>query len=81
MGLRDLDDIKNFEVGSIVPSLAKNRYNNDTLFSTLGTKFLSNIKTDLNLMHPHYLKILVERLISLNFKESKEADTFFSELQ
>lgn len=61
------------DIGSIIPSLAKARYNNNQAIDKLCTDLLQFFKDDFNLLNPTYLKMAVERLISLEFKYSPEA--------
>lgn len=38
---------------------------------------MQKFRDDFNLLDPMYLKLLMERLMSLDFKDTKEAASFF----
>ena len=69
------------ELFSIFPSLAKARYNNNQLLESLGKELLYELTNDSSLFDPQFVKIVIERLLSLDFKDCLEAQTFFSSLQ
>jgi len=52
--VRSFEGLKTYEIGSIVHSLAKTRYNNDAVLLALGSKLLYDLKTDHNMLQPHY---------------------------
>jgi hypothetical protein len=74
---RNISKLRSFEIGSIIPSIAKTRYNNTMLLDYLGRELIGKFKDDYQLLEPSYLKVLIERIMSLEFKDSKEALEFF----
>jgi|LauGreDrversion4_2_1035121.scaffolds.fasta_scaffold1328555_2 hypothetical protein len=61
----------------MIPSLAKARFNNTILLDSLGKELISKFRDDYSLLEPSFLKVLIERLLSLEYKETKEALNFF----
>jgi len=47
------------------------------LLDYLGRELIGKFKDDYQLLEPSYLKVLIERIMSLEFKDSKEALEFF----
>lgn len=73
--------LKSFEIGSILPSLAKARYNSTPAIHQLSTILVKELQRDTEQAAPHFLKILVERLISLDYSNTEEAKEFFRALR
>ena len=67
---RNISKLRTFEIGSIIPSLAKSRFNNTLLLDYLGKELISKFKDDYQLLQPHFLKVLVERVMSLDYKDT-----------
>lgn len=65
----------------MIPSLARARYNNNQIIDQLGAELLRQFRDDYKLISPMYLKILVERILSLDYVNSEEARRFFTDLQ
>ena len=59
-----------FEIGSIIPSLAKGRFRQYDVLEALCRDFSLSLSEDVSkgLFEPKYLKVLLERLISLDFQ-------------
>ena len=62
----------------MIPSLAKSRFNNTLLLDTIGKELIAKFRDDYSLLEPSFLKVLLERMLSLEYKETKEALNFFS---
>ena len=48
------------------------------MIDALGLELLRQFRDDYTLMDPHFLKVLLERIMSLDYKDSSEAQLFFS---
>lgn len=62
----------------MIPSIAKARFNNTLVLNTIGQELIAKFRDDYSLLEPSFLKVLLERMLSLEYKETKEALTFFS---
>jgi hypothetical protein len=64
-----------FEIGSIIPSLAKSRFNQYNVLEALTRDFATSLSQNVSqsLFEPKYLKIFLERLIALNFHDYEGA--------
>jgi hypothetical protein len=68
-------------LGSIIPSIAKCRYNNNQILENMCQDLLDKFRNDYKLLEPSYLKLLIERVMSLEFMDTKEAQEIFSEVR
>ena len=75
---RNLSKLRSFELGSMIPSIAKARFNNTILLDNMGKELIAKFRDDYSLLDPSFLKVLLERMLSLEYKETKEALNFFN---
>lgn len=61
--MKNFDKLKMREVSSIIPSLAKSKYNNPNVVTLLTNQLTLSLKNDLDLLNPHYIKKVIERLM------------------
>ena len=66
-----------YEVGSLVPSLARSRFQDYEILDPLCRDYALGISKDVSktLHEPKYLKIFLERLISLNYHKQDQFKT------
>ena len=62
----------------MIPSIAKARFNNTILLDNMGKELIAKFRDDYSLLDPSFLKVLLERMLSLEYKETKEALNFFN---
>eukprot|EP00347_Sterkiella_histriomuscorum_P014706 403359861 len=65
---KPLKPLKSYEFASIIPSLSKAKYNNFSVIDDICQQLLKTLKDDFNKIDASYLKVYMERLISLDYR-------------
>ncbi|CDW90432.1 UNKNOWN [Stylonychia lemnae] len=78
---RGFKGLKPFHFGSMMPSLARMRYNQIEIINSICNQFSSTIRNDFKYIEPKYIKVFIERLLILDFRLTKDAIVFFKEIK
>ena len=70
-----------FHLGSMVPSLAKARYNKDILMLEICHLYIKNISKNIMSLDPKFLKVFIERVYSFDFVHSEKAIDFHEDVR
>jgi DUF438 domain-containing protein len=65
--------LKPYEIGSLIPSLAKSRYYNDEVVGKLCHELVSKFKADISTVEPFFVKIFMEKLMGLEYQRTDSA--------
>ena len=68
-----LASLKYYKIVSIVPSLAKSKYYNEQVLSTLCLSLLKSYELDTSKADSVFLKMFIERLMTFEYGESENA--------
>ena len=61
-----ISKLKVYEVSSIIPSMAKSKFNDPNLTLQFANQLVKSYKNDINNVDPYFLKVIIERLMQID---------------